>query len=387
MRTLRLFLIPAVLFLLPSPWHPMAGLVTSAWAGEYDFTPFFEFYSDNRISTAACGKGYTGIASPSSDLTGAVLNPAALMLKGRFQVYGEYVYKSKVPWLKEFWPDIGELSLNPRQPTLCVGIGGRIGNHLQTGLLYYTSQSYKFKQGEIFRTDEQGNILDSANVYTDYQSSTVAVPCAYQFGGKTTLTLGLNLGYATYRSDDNFGFMTGKARFSRIITKFGVVFSQAERLRLGIAYQPEFRQTVTEPWTGMINDTSTYGPMTYPSRIGLGASYRPGHVPLRFSVDYQFANTSRDSVLVNRKDIHLGLEYEFSKTLTLRTGLFTLDDYRSRRTQWLDPVGSYDQKFITLGASYRIGPVTAQTSLMDSHWLSSGKIKETYIHSGVRYDR
>ena len=41
-----------------------------------------EFYSDNRISSSACGRGYTGVAS-TGDISSTFINPASLSLKNK----------------------------------------------------------------------------------------------------------------------------------------------------------------------------------------------------------------------------------------------------------------------------------------------------------------
>ena len=60
-----------------------------------DFQSFWDFYTDNRISTAACGRGYTGIAC-TDDLSGIFINPASFSRNGKRQFYFEYIYKNNL---------------------------------------------------------------------------------------------------------------------------------------------------------------------------------------------------------------------------------------------------------------------------------------------------
>lgn len=52
-------------------------------------TPFWEFYSQNNLSTINAGMGLTGIAN-SNDISGITLNPASLDLKNKFELKVEY---------------------------------------------------------------------------------------------------------------------------------------------------------------------------------------------------------------------------------------------------------------------------------------------------------
>jgi hypothetical protein len=365
----------------------LLGALHWAQASETDFTPFFDFYSDNRLSSAACGRGYTGIAG-TNDLSGVVLNPASLAIPGRYQVYLEYAYKSEVPWLKEIWPDVGKLSFRTLHPSLMAGVGWQPVRHLQTGILYYSNNSYRFDQGTSQWTDESGNILGTFQTITDYRVQTIAVPMAVRYGEKLTLKMGLNLCLSRYSAKDDWGPMQGGASFNRIVPKVGVILFEGNVLSVGATYQPGFKQTITENWTGVYLITSRYDAMPFPAHIGVGACYRMKAYPFAALLDYEIIKASCDSVLVDRKDIRFGMEFGPVKKLTLRTGLFTQKDYRRPDLQWYfdPPPPAYDQTFITLGGNYQHWPIALQASVMDSHILSSGKLKQTFVHGGIRYD-
>ena len=54
---------------------------------------FWDFYSNNRMSTINAGKGYSGVAGD-NDIVGIILNPASMNIKNKFEVHAEYVNKT-----------------------------------------------------------------------------------------------------------------------------------------------------------------------------------------------------------------------------------------------------------------------------------------------------
>ena len=81
------------------------------------FLPFWDFYSVNYLSSKAAGRGYTGIAGD-NDISGTIFNPASLELKDKFQVYGEYVFKSNLSAEPNIYFDLKEL-----HPVMLAGFG------------------------------------------------------------------------------------------------------------------------------------------------------------------------------------------------------------------------------------------------------------------------
>lgn len=73
------------------------------------------------------------------------------------------------------------------------------------------------------------------------------------------------------------------------------------------------------------------------------------------------------------------------KNLSVRTGFFTLKDYRSG-DNYIDPIGQYDEYFLTLGGTYKFKNFSASIAVLDSHILSTGLIKQTLVNGGLTMD-
>ncbi len=362
-----------------------------------DFESFWDSYSDNRISSYACGSGYTGIAN-SSDLSGTFINPASLSLKKK-QFYLEYVYKKDIEWLA----DIKYKNLNPN---FSVGFGLPISNYLQIGITYRTENSLKADYGEtpwtvVDESVEEGfTDLGSLNAYKDIKISSYSLPVVFKLS--TQFSVGVDLSYTNFYSNHkSYGIVNVdtlidstwiesnniNASFSKIRPKFGIIVCPIENLSLGLTYLPETREFVTVDFG---DTTITYTqPNIFPWKIGVGISYKLNNIPLELSLDYKYSRNSEEENLVNRKDIHFGLDYDINNHLAIRTGLFTQMDYRSSSSQNSSAyfgLGNYTQIFTTLGFSYKISSLVLNLSLMDSHLFSNSPIEQTYFSTGISYD-
>lgn len=72
------------------------GSINSVYGGNNSyFGSFWDFYSDNRVSNKALGRGWTGVASL-GDISSVIINPASLNVSGKYQPYFEYIHKDKV---------------------------------------------------------------------------------------------------------------------------------------------------------------------------------------------------------------------------------------------------------------------------------------------------
>ena len=343
------------------------------------FSSFWDFYSYNRLSTSACGKGYTGIGD-TNGIDGVILNPASLSIGDRYQFYFEYIYKNNVQWLKGLFDN---LYLKELHPTFLIGAGFNLNDYLSTGIVYCTNNSYKMDSIESAITDEYGNIIDSVYIFNELKISSFLIPIIFSY--KDIIKLGVNLSYSNYTSRDIWIEKdTGKVSFNKFIPKFGVIVFPLKNLSIGLTYLPETKETITKKWTN--REDEEYQPNVFPLRFGVGIQYELNAIPISFSLDYNYSNDSKDIILENRKDIHFGLEYDIIKNLALRAGFFSQRDYRSKNINWFDAIGDYDQIFTTLGLSYKITYFTLNLSMMNSNLFSKGKIEQTYINVGVNYN-
>ncbi|MEO0293866.1 MAG: hypothetical protein ABIN61_06570 [candidate division WOR-3 bacterium] len=159
----------------------------------FDF--FWEFYTDNRISSEACGMGYSGVAN-TGDLSNTFINQASLSLENK-QLYFEYVYKDDIEWIV----DIKYKNLNPN---FSVGFSLPINDYFQSGITYRTENSLKADYGEITGTIvddtlEEGYIdIGTARFYRNLRFSSFSIPFVFTF--KNILSIGIDLSYTKFYS-------------------------------------------------------------------------------------------------------------------------------------------------------------------------------------------
>jgi long-subunit fatty acid transport protein len=349
------------------------------------FESFWEFYTDNRISSSACGMGYTGVAN-TGDISSTFINPASLSLENKKQLYFEYVYKNDIEWIA----DIKYKNLNPN---FSVGFSLPINDFFQTGIIYKTENSLKADYGEMTETAVSDTaqtgfiVVGTIEAYRDFRISSFSVPIAFKF--KDILNIGIDLSYTNFYSKyefveniyaDTLTDSTGiepnisTVDFNKIRPKFGIILSPIKNLSLGLTYLPEAKESI-------IIENDTLDPNIFPSKIGIGISYKLVFIPLSLSLDYKYSNNSAEENLVDRNDIHFGLGYDINNNFTLKGGFFSQKDYRSG---W-SLIDDYDQIFTTFGISYKTSFLTLNLSLMDSHLFSNGSIEQTYVNTGISY--
>ncbi len=410
------------------------------------FESFWDFYSDNRISSSACGRGYTGVAS-TGDISSVFINPASLSLENKRQYYFEYTYKNNAEWTTA-------RKLQELHPNFSAGHAFLINDFLQIGMTYRTEKSFSeeaeyilhiqrfiyilngdsimswggytvnnipygdsiifwgYYDSRPFGDYTENNIpygfpypeflpdsliidtsyIDISHRYNDLKISSFSIPIAINF--KNIIRIGVDINYTTFYSKSGY-VESGKKvpsnatpiKFSKIIPKFGFIYSPMKNLSFGMTYTPKTSESITLQPNSYYS--YTYDPNIFPSKIGIGISYKFNSFPLCLSLDYIRHNNSIEENLVNRNDIHLGLEYDISNNFKVRTGFFTQRDYRNSESQEYDQenlgVGNYNQIFTTLGLSYKISFLALNLSLMDSHLFSSGSIEQTYLNTGITY--
>ncbi len=344
-----------------------------------DIAPFNDFYSNNRISSEACGRGYTGIAN-TGDLSSVLINPASLSLENKSNYYFEYTYKNNVEWnyvtdtlyYGSFFSDTvyaipvqtyPNPTLKELHPSFFAGHAFPINDFLQIGATYRVENSYS-------------EVHDNTYHNSNFKSSTFSVPIAFNY--RNLLRVGIDIIYLSFYIERSYNNL----KFDKIRAKFGAIYSPAENLFLGVTYLPGTKETITVDYG---SGTIVYGPIVFPLKIGAGICYKLNSIPLSFSADYNYSNTSEVENFVDRHDIHLGLEYNINDNFKLRTGFFTQRDYRDKETQENSGMNNFTQIFNTFGISYKISSLVLTLSLMDSHLLSTGSVEQTYFSTGISY--
>jgi len=343
----------------------------------------YDFYSDNRISSSACGSGYTGMAT-TGDISSTFINPASLSLENKKQIYFEYVYKDEIEWIL----DIKYKNLNPN---FSLGFGLPVNDYFQTGITYRTEKSFKIDYEEITQmivsdTAVEGYVeTGSFNLNTNFKITSFSIPIVFKF--KDMFNIGVDISYTNFyyrkfleEEADSLEAVpnTHTVDFYIVRPKFGIIVSPLENLSMGFTYLPESKETVTH----------AINPVKFPLKIGTGIRYQLSTIPLTLSLDYNFSKNSAEEGLVNRNDIHFGVSYDIHNNFILRGGLFTQGDYRNndpRVTEQLWGIVLDDQIFTTFGISYEVNSLTLILSFMDSHLLSDGQIKQTYVNTGISY--
>ncbi len=380
-----------------------------------------DYYSDNRISSSACGRGYTGVAN-TGDISSVFINPASLSLENKRQYYFEYTYKNNV--------ELGTNStLQELHPNFSAGYAFFINEFFQIGMTYRTEKSFstdaayllghllgsstndpdrfeylKSLHLEIYddepwsgpsdssdpshigdlTSDDKPYINQPYDLYTDMKISSFSIPIAVNF--KNIVRIGLDINYTTFYlksetqtiSENIWIINSAPIKFSKIIPKFGFIYSPMENLSFGLTYTPKISESISSYYY-------TLGLNISPTKIGIGVNYKFNSFPLTLSLDYIRSHNSIEANLINRNDIHLGLEYDLNNNLKLRTGLFTQRDYRTGESRENSEMDNFDQIFNTFGISYKISSFVLNLSLMDSHLFSNSPIEQTYFSTGISY--
>lgn len=342
-----------------------------------DIAPFNDFYSNNRISSQACGRGYTGIAS-TGDLSSILINPASLSLENKTNYYSEYIFKNSVGWDNriDFEPtqqeDDPDLYLQELHPNFFAGHAFSINDFIQIGATYRVENSYAIVPNSTYY---------ASNFISVFKNCSFSIPIAFNY--RNLLRVGIDIIYSSFYIEQSYEHL----KFDKIRAKFGAIYSPDENIFLGLTYLPGTKKTTITYYTygtGLVFST-VFESIVLPLEIGAGICYKLPSIPLSFSIDYNFCNTSEVENLADRHDIHLGLEYDITENLKLRTGAFTQIDYRSSESQEDSEMSNFTQIFTTFGLSYKIGSLKLNLSFMDSHLLSSGSIKQTYLNTGISY--
>lgn len=350
---------------------------------------FFNFYSHNKLSTTSAGRGYTGVALM-GDISTAVINPASINFQ-KAQLYFEYGHKNGIEWLQEYYP--GAI-LTKYKSGMIYAFGYRISDYFQAGLIYKQDYSYEGDYGEFYIIDDYGNVLETYDYYEKVTISSISTPLSYNY--KNYLLFGIDMCFNIYHSENPeifFGsgidIIKGEVDFVLFRPKFGIIIKPFNNVNFGLTYLPATNKQINKKvkW-GEIK----YEENTFPLELRIGTAINIQKIPMKLLFEYQHSQNSEETILVNRNDFYCGIEYDLLNNLTIRSGFFTQFDYRNMSLEgfegedyWLD-TSSYDQNFLTIGTSYNWKKSTFSLAVLDSHLLTEGNIKQTYLKISYKLD-
>jgi long-subunit fatty acid transport protein len=342
---------------------------------DVNISPFWNFYSDNYLSTVAAGRGYTGIGF-TGDISGSALNPASLDVMNKFQFQTQYTYKTNQPWLPEL--GLNNLKLMQNIYSVSVGFGWKVSKHFQAAFVYSNPSTYRIDYGQIIATNEFGNEIGSYEGYDQITVHSFSIPVMFAFGN---FRFGAAINYLMYRKYFNMysGGITGTT--NRFNAQLGFMYVPTEQFSIGLTFTPPSRGHVSIDFPGDQGNKASL-----PLKFGAGVSYLFKGNKVRLLADYTFTGASIREEFKDQHQVHLGVEYLAKKNLSLRAGFFNYPDPRNFNTaNYLNPQDDYNQIFATLGGSLSLGNLIINLAILDSH-MSSGTIKNTYINGGVIYN-
>jgi len=340
--------------------------------------PFWDFYTENKLSATNAGKGNTGVAAE-NDLSGITLNPASFEPVNKYQVIGSYEMKSSVPWFSS------DTYLKTIHPTVLAGVGFKINNNFSAGFIYSNQNSFKLDLGEIIITNEFGQILGTSEAYQRYTTNNFTVPLVYKskyFKAGVNLSAIWYKGFAKYGDSADYQFSTG---FWKFIPTLGIITSPTETFSFGLTYSPSYKQTIE--WTS-VNSANTYSyntPNYFPATFSAGTELKLLNRRLIFDLDYRFANTSINPAMKDRHNINFGAQYSVMPDLILRTGFYTSLDYREG-SNYLEEVGKYNTYYLTFGGTYKYKGYSLSMSLINGDLIRKTSVSHTRLGATLSYD-
>ena len=156
-----------------------------------------------------------------------------------------------------------------------------------------------------------------------------------------------------------------------------------EQFSFGVTYSPPYQENVK--WDNL-NDP--VAPVYFPAKVNVGTEFRFLQNKLLFNLDYRFANTSRSYMLKDRHDFNFGVQYQLEPEFAVRAGFFTLLDYRTndKGANFIDPIGSYDQYFLTFGATYKYKALGVSLAYMSSTIITKPDVSTSRVAASITWD-
>jgi hypothetical protein len=389
-----IILIMSVLFIANLVYSAEIDVDYSEWT--CDPVPYF--YSNNRLSTVAAGRGYTGVAD-SGDLSLSTINPASFYNEKKFQFYFEYSTKNDAIWL-EGYADYAEFKKNKSGNIL--GFGVSLDN-FQGGLFYAKPRSYKYALKQYYY-DYFYNEVRSSVLTAEHSQGSFVLPLNYYIDDFARIGVSLDVSKyistkptVMYYPNGGVTIVDGSVEFFLGRAKYGVVFFPEENYSFGISFLPEVKKVIFTDYGSA--GQYKHAENSFPMELTVGAKYNPHFLMFkRFTafLDYKFSNNSVYEEVINRNDFHIGLEFKPNSRLIIRTGFFTQNDYRDMNATYIQedqygveqeyhfwPEGtSIDENFVTLGTSYILKTLKFNIAYMNGSMLSTGDLKQHYFNLG-----
>jgi hypothetical protein len=358
---------------------------------EQSCNSFYNFYSTNRLSTIASGRGYSGIADQGNVSLG-ILNPAGIELDRTWQIYYELNDKDAV----EFREYDRCVSFDKYKNSKVFGLAlKRYGFNI--GIMYYQKSSYDFNTCVQCYFNDQ--LVDSLDYHLKNIVTYLTVPINYAVSD--WLKVGTALQFERYESRDPHAFygqsgisnvIMGKVDMQLVRPKFGINLKPLQNLALGATFLPETKKSVIKDYGAYYGELK-FKKNPFPMQIAVGMKYTLPFVPVNILADFNYSKDEVYDYLKNRSDYNLGLEYTWKQQLTVRTGYYTQMDYRDLDatfedtdiSYWDDNV-SYEQNFLTMGLTYKWRGFQFNASYMDSGFIKAGDIEQSYLNVGIAYN-
>jgi hypothetical protein len=369
---------------------------------EWTCDPLPYFYSNNRLSTVAAGRGYTGVAD-TGNLSLSTLNPAAFYTEKKFQFYMEYSAKNDIAFLKNY-NEYSEFKKNKYGNI--IGFGVNL-DEFQGGLFFSQPKSYKFAM-KVYYWDYYNNEETSSVLTAKQSQGSLTIPISYYFADM--IRLGVNLDVSKFVSTDpdvmyysngSPVIMDGKVEFFMGRFKYGAVLFPEKNYSLGISFLPEVKKVIYADYGSVGN--FKHKENSFPLELIVGGKYNPDFQFLRAITaffDYKYSKNSGYDYITDRSDFHLGLEFKPEQRFVVRSGVFTQHEYRDMEATyvfedqngneqedvyWHDESNN-DQIFVTLGASYIWKSFKVNIAYMNGSMLSTGDTKQGYFNMGFEFN-
>lgn len=344
---------------------------------DYNYSAFWDFYSENNIGARVWGMGGAGVANV-EDLSSMVVNPAALMVRKRISFYGEILTKNKNPWLKE----VSDMYLeSPVVLPDFIGIGIKVSETFNTGLGFLAPKTFNLDLGEVGISIPDKPIPDEyIEAYTHFRARQIFLPISMKVGKRVCLGANLNYNFISVKHQLIY---KGESEKDYWNLKLGTLIQPSNKFNLGLTFVPQRSFSTETEWKG--EDTSfveKFEKTTLPWELGIGFYFHNLGYPLNFAFDVKFSRNSKIDNQVDRYDYHLGVEIEISEEINILFGYFSRLDYRNPKEGWLLGVGELDQHFLTLGVSFELERFLLQASLRNSDLLSRGLMEQTNFSLG-----
>lgn len=352
-------------------------LPLSIFSQYYDvlINPYWNFYSDNHLDAVSSGMGRTGIGSV-GDISSSQINPAAFEMDTKYQISFNYTYRTNQEWLISL--GLNDIYLKQNEFSGSAGIGYKINKNFNAGIMYSNPYSFNLDAGEVIMTNEFGQEIGRYEAIEKFKNHNFSVPLTYRINN---FKLGLSLNYTMNRRKSEFGSGDYIVKYNRFNIAAGILAEPVNGLTIGIMFVPlsEGKSDIETTIQPIIDE---YTNIVLPMQIGTGISYTIPQNKLKLAADYKFIQGSKLDGQVDQHLFNFGIQYPLNKYWVIRGGFFNTYDPRDLNSNYGNKSESFDQLFITAGATVKADIAGFTLAIMDSH-ISSATLKYTFITAGL----